>query len=102
MSRNGLGAARLIDADRPDRAAALLQHIAADPPNVVGHLLVADLPGAFGGRLQLLRRLPTASTKDHERVHAGPPLRNRVRRTLPPPGRPFQREPLAHASGPDA
>src|SRR5438105_189079 len=35
-----LGAGGLVDADRPDRTAALLEHVAADPANVVGHLLV--------------------------------------------------------------
>src|ERR1700730_16149317 len=49
-----LRAAGLVDADGPDRAAALFQDIAADPADVVGHLLVADLAGARGGLAQFL------------------------------------------------
>ena len=37
-----LRARRLVDADGADRAAALVEHVAADPADVVRHLLVAD------------------------------------------------------------
>src|SRR5438445_3228351 len=67
-----LRAARLIDADRPYRAAALLQDIAANPANVIRHFLVAYLCGACGRCLQVLRRPPAAPAKDHVGVHHAP------------------------------
>src|SRR6185437_16528744 len=63
-----LGALRLVDAHRADRAGALVQHVAADPADVVGHLL-ADPRRALGGVAQLLRRRPAAAAQDHVQVH---------------------------------
>ena len=44
---------RLVDADGPDRAVALVEHITADPADVLGHLVVSDLARAGGGHLQV-------------------------------------------------
>ena len=59
-----LGAARLVDADGAERAGALIEHVAADPADVVGHLVVAvrvERPAACsrssGDRQPLRRRM---------------------------------------------
>ena len=64
-----LGAGRLVDADRADRPAALVEDVAADPADVVGHLLVSDLPGALGGHLEIAAGLPAAASQNRVRVH---------------------------------
>src|SRR5690606_37404186 len=48
----------LIDADRSDAAHALLEHVAADPTDFVGHLLVGDLQGTFRRDPELFGGLP--------------------------------------------
>ena len=64
-----LGAARLVDADRADRSAALVEDVAADPADVVGHLLVSDLPGALGGHLEVSTGLPAAASQNRVGIH---------------------------------
>src|ERR1700729_4230441 len=67
-----LGAGRLVDADRADRAGALIEHIAADPADVLRHPLVADL-GRTGGRLlQVAARLPATAAQNRVLVHLIP------------------------------
>ena len=65
-----LGAGRLVDADGPNRAGALVEHVAADPADVVGHLLVADLPRTLGGHLEVSTGLPTAPSQNHIGIHS--------------------------------
>src|SRR3954451_1879000 len=67
---NRLGARRLVDADGADRAGALLEDVAADPLDVVGHVVVGDLLRARGGLAELLGRAPAAAAQDHIEVHA--------------------------------
>src|SRR5687767_7463342 len=69
-----LRARSLVDADRADRAAVLLEHVAADPPHVVRHL-VADLIRPARRDLQLLRRLPGAAAQNHICIHEFSPSR---------------------------
>src|SRR5262245_11142447 len=79
MLADRLRARRLVDADRADVAVGLLEHIAADPPPMVGHLLVAD-PGRPLGRLgELLARPPAAPPEDDVRVHRFDLLFDRLR-----------------------
>src|SRR5712691_209799 len=61
---NLLRTRRLVDADGADGAAALLEHVAADPADVVRHFLVADLGRPSCSFLKLLRRAPAAATED--------------------------------------
>src|SRR5207302_10932689 len=68
---NRLRTGGLIDADRAHAPVGLAQHVAADPADVVGHLLVADFFGAPGRQLELARRAPRAAAQDHVRVHLG-------------------------------
>jgi len=46
-----LGARRLVDADGSDLPRLLAEHVGPDPPDVVGHLVVADIRGAGRGLL---------------------------------------------------
>src|SRR6185312_7098729 len=55
-----LRARGLVDADRPERAVALLHDVGPDPADVLGHLLVADLEGLGRRRLDLVGRHPAA------------------------------------------
>ena len=66
---------RLVDADGPEGAALLLDHVAADPADVVGEVVLGHLFGAAGGGLELLRARPCLFPTDHVGVHLGsPPL----------------------------
>ena len=47
-----LGTGCLVDADRADRSSVLLEDVAANPADVVGHLLVSDLAGALDSFLE--------------------------------------------------
>src|ERR1700753_4496446 len=67
-----LGARRLIDADRADRAGALVEDIAADPADVLGHLLVADLGRAGGRLLEVATRFPATAAQDRVLIHLIP------------------------------
>src|SRR6266545_6668390 len=67
MFANRLRTARLVDADRPDRSAALFEDIAPDPTDVVRHLVVSNLLRALRSRAQVLGRTPAAPPQD--RVH---------------------------------
>src|SRR5262249_40130815 len=57
-----------------DRSCVLLEHIAADPADVVGHLLVADLGRAGRGLLELGAGTPPVTSQDCVELH-GPLLR---------------------------
>src|ERR687888_114577 len=50
-----LRARGLVDADRPDLAALLCEHVASDPPDVVGHLLVSDATRPSRSLLEIFR-----------------------------------------------
>src|ERR1700742_3414380 len=67
-----LGARALVDADGAELARLLLDHVGADPLDVVGHLL-ADLGRARGGRLELLGRAPEVTTANGVQVHGSSP-----------------------------
>src|SRR5262245_18206766 len=67
-----LGAARLVDADGAEAAVVLLDHVAADPADVVRHLLVADSLRLRGGRLELVGADPSVASPDHVGVHKLP------------------------------
>ena len=53
----------------PSAAVGLLDDVRADPADVGGHLLVADLLRPRGGRLQLLRGLPAVAPANDVQVH---------------------------------
>src|SRR6185437_2939093 len=93
-----LGAARLVDADRADAAIVLAQDIAADPADVVGHLLVADGFRAPGRLFQLGPVAPSAAAQDHVSVHRGP-FRIRSSPNSPPRGLATDRPSLRTVTG---
>src|SRR5581483_740999 len=64
-----LRARRLVDTDRADGAAALVEDVATDPADVVRHLLVAHLARTLGRLAELFPRTPTAAPQDDVRVH---------------------------------
>src|SRR3954465_14230413 len=64
-----LRARGLVDADGADRAAALVEDVGADPADVVGHLLVADLGRPARGLLELGAGAPTATAQDRVELH---------------------------------
>src|SRR5690242_8921810 len=51
-----VGTRRLVDADGTDLSRALGCDVAADPADVLRHLVVADLKRTFPGRLERVRR----------------------------------------------
>ena len=64
-----LGARALVEADGAELAGFLLDHVGADPADVVGHLL-ADFGGAGGGLLELLGGAPEVAAANGVEVHA--------------------------------
>src|SRR5207237_593181 len=60
-----LRARGLVDADGAHASLALLEHVAADPADVVRHLLIGHALRAAGRLLELLSRLPTAAAQNH-------------------------------------
>src|SRR3954470_1232924 len=66
---DGLRARGLVDADGADRAAALVEDVGADPADVVGHLLVADLGRPARGLLELGAGAPAATAQDRVELH---------------------------------
>src|SRR4051794_5275196 len=67
-----LGAGRLVDAHGSDGAGALVEDVAANPADVVGHLLVRGLAGAAGGLFEVASGAPTAPAEDCVEVHRIP------------------------------
>src|SRR6187455_2051976 len=61
--------ARFVDADGAEPVVGLLHHIAADPPDLVGHLLVADLGRLGGGGLEFAGVGPGTGTTDDIEIH---------------------------------
>src|SRR3954470_24702065 len=66
---DGLGARGLVDADGADRAAAFVEDVGADPADVVGHLVVADLGRPARGLLELGAGAPAATAQDRVELH---------------------------------
>src|SRR5258707_13852591 len=66
---NRLRARRLVDAHRADRAAALLEHVAADPADVGRHLLVSHLAGWPRSRPELGRAPPAGPSQSLVHLH---------------------------------
>src|SRR5215212_1066782 len=66
-----LRAARLVDADRAERAVLLVEDVRADPADVGRHLLVADLLRARRSLLELLQGLPGVAAADRVELHGG-------------------------------
>src|SRR4051794_26170069 len=64
-----LRARALIDADRPELPIGLLDHIGANPANIVRHLLT-HLRGTRSGLLQRLGGLPEITTANGIEIHA--------------------------------
>ena len=58
MRVDRLGARRLVDADRAEPA-ALLEHVAADPADVVGHPLASAVERAAAARARPAERQPS-------------------------------------------
>src|SRR4051812_7343746 len=69
-----LGARGLVDADGADGAAALVEDVAANPADVVRHLLVANLGRPPSGLLKLGGRLPAAAPQNYVGIHRSPLL----------------------------
>src|SRR3954454_10909790 len=69
---NRLGAACLVDAYGSDRSGALVEDVAANPADVVGHLLVRGLAGAACGLFEVASGTPAASAEDCVEVHRIP------------------------------
>ena len=87
-----LGAGRLVDAHRADRAVALVEHVAADPADVVGHVLVADLRRSRGSLFQVTARTPAVASQDRVLVHlVSPPRSSWAADTIPRPPGPARR-----------
>ena len=63
----------------PTRAAALVEHVAADPADVVGHLLVADVRRPRRGRLEIVAGPPAVAAQDRRTGPCRPPCRGRSR-----------------------
>src|SRR4051794_13626174 len=70
---DGLRAGCLVDADGPEGAAGLGDHVTADPANVVGEAVHSDLFGSRRRRLELIRARPCLFPADRVGLHA-PPL----------------------------
>src|SRR5215467_12897733 len=74
MLAERLWADRLVDTHGADRALILIQDVAADPPHLVGHLVVPHPGGPLRRFLKLSRRLPPVPPQDHVQVHGAPPV----------------------------
>src|SRR5437763_4393752 len=72
-----LGARRLVDADRPE-AVLVLEYVTADPADVLGHLVVADVGRTRGRLLEIGARAPPVPAQDYVSVHAATLSRTRV------------------------
>ena len=68
MLQDRLRARRLVDADRPDRAVGLREDVAADPADVVGHL-VARRGRALRRRLEVGRGAPAVAAENCVELH---------------------------------
>src|SRR5918911_2503541 len=64
-----LRARREVDAKSAQAPVVLAHDVRADPADVGGHLLVADLPRARRGGLQILQRAPDPRPTDHVQLH---------------------------------
>src|SRR5207342_3476748 len=64
-----LGGRRLVDKERAEAAVGLVHDVGADPADVRGHLLVADLLRPRCRGLQSLRGPPAARAPDDVQVH---------------------------------
>src|SRR4051794_25792136 len=62
-------AAALVDADRAQAAGRLGHDVAADPADVLGHLVVADVGGLRRRLLEIRGSGPAAAAQDHVRLH---------------------------------
>src|SRR4051795_6629984 len=63
------GVPRLVDAEGPDPAVRLLDHVAADPADAVPHLLVADLGRLGAGSFEFLQVRPGVGAANDVEVH---------------------------------
>src|SRR4051812_37425280 len=59
----------LVDAHRAERAVLFFDDVAADPADVIGHLVVADLARTFCCFLELGRSFPSGSSSYRVSVH---------------------------------
>ena len=69
MLGDSLEARRLVDADGADRSVAFVEHIAADPADFVGHVLVSDLRRASACLLKLGCGAPSVAPQDCVEIH---------------------------------
>src|SRR3954454_10367549 len=66
------GVPSLVDAEGPDPAAGLLDHVAPDPADAVAHLLVADLGRLGAGGFEFLQARPGVGAANDVEVHDFP------------------------------